>query len=89
MASGKRQPEEWVTVFSALNIAEARLIAARLSGAGIRDVVCREAASGALPVSFGLLARIDIVAPQQEKNTAIQVLIDLGILEEIDDDGAS
>ncbi len=89
MAPNQRQPEEWVTIFSALNIAEAGLIAARLSGAGIRDVICREAASRALPVSFGLLARIDITVPRGEENAAIQVLIDLGILEEANDNRES
>jgi len=76
--------EDWQVVFSALNMAEAQIVAARLSGAGIRDVVCRESASGGLPVSFGMLARIDIIVPEDEYDAAVRTLIDLGFLEEDD-----
>ena len=82
----KRQSGDWVKVFSALDEVQVQMITARLADAGIPTVVDRESVGTALPLQFGLMARIDIKVQVEKEYDAVEVLIDLGYLEMDDPD---
>jgi hypothetical protein len=75
----------WVPLFRALDPMQARLVAARLDDARIPVTIRDEAASSALPMSFGILANIDILVPDEYYDRALAILRDLGLVEDEDD----
>lgn len=82
---GDDEPAPWVAVLTVFNWVQARLAAARLQDEGIPAQIRQEAVSTALPVSVGILGRIDVIVPEPMVDKALGILEDVEALE--GDDG--
>lgn len=78
----RRGPDQrtWYIVGHATSMTQAEIPAGLLRSAGIPVFLFREAASTAIPVSFGLLGNVDIAVPEAYYAEA------MALLEEGDDD---
>lgn len=72
----------WVPVFRALDLVQARIVAARLDDQGIPVTIQEESASSVMPVGVGLLAEINVLTPDEFYDRALMILRDLDLLDE-------
>ncbi|HEC22575.1 MAG TPA: DUF2007 domain-containing protein [Chloroflexi bacterium] len=79
---GDDDPDPWVPVLTVFNMAQAALAVARLQDEGIPARLRQEAASRAIPVNVGLLGMIDVMVPESMADRALDILEDLGELDE-------
>ncbi|HML24071.1 MAG TPA: DUF2007 domain-containing protein [Aggregatilinea sp.] len=72
----RRGPDQrpWYIVAHATSMVQAEIPAGLLRSAGIPVFLFREAASTAIPVSFGLLGNIDIAVPEDYYADAMALL---------------
>jgi hypothetical protein len=75
----------WVAILTIWNSADAVVVVARLQDEGIPALARPEAASSAIPVSAGMLSEIEVLVPEAMEDHALDVLWDLGFLNEQDD----
>lgn len=71
---GDDEPAPWVAVLTVFNWVQARLAVARLQDEGIPAQLRQEAVSTALPVSVGILGRIDVIVPGPMVEKALAIL---------------
>jgi Putative prokaryotic signal transducing protein len=76
----------WVPLFRALDQVQARLVAARLDDQRIPVTIRDESASQSIPVQFGMMAEIIILVPDEYYDRALAILVDLGIVDDEEDD---
>ena len=77
---------DWITVVGTVTLIEAQICSSRLEGEGIPVRIQKEAASSALPLTVGILGRIDIQVPRTFKEKAEATLADLMESTAVDDD---
>ena len=71
---GDDEPAPWVPVLAVFNMAQAALAIARLRDEGVPARLRQEAASTAIPVSVGILGRIDVMVPESMAEKAMLIL---------------
>jgi hypothetical protein len=71
---GDDEPVPWVPVLAVFNMAQAALAIARLRDEGVPARLRQEAASTAIPVSVGILGRIDVMVPESMVEKAVLIL---------------
>jgi len=91
-AGGDDEPDPWVVVLSAFDIVQATIARARLVDEGIPVRVRQESANTAIPVTVGILGRIDVLVPESMQDKALGVLdaepaLDPDEAEDMEDDG--
>ena len=73
-AKGGGSDEPWVVVLTTFDMVEAQIAVARLEDEAIPVRSRREAASSALPVTNGILGRIEVLVIQSKAEQAVEVL---------------
>lgn len=68
------QPADWIAVAAVQGVTEGEIIAGRLRTAGIPAWISRESASSAIPVSYGLLGRFEVMVPVGRYDEAAALL---------------
>jgi hypothetical protein len=76
----------WVPLFRALDQIQARLIVARLDDLHIPVTFRDESVNSVIPMQFGMFAEIIILVPDEYYDRARASLVDMGVLDEDDDD---
>lgn len=71
---GDDEPESWVPVLTIFDQVQATIITARLQDEGIPAHMRQEAASSAIPVTVGILGRIDIMVPKLMEEKALALI---------------
>ncbi len=84
---GDDEPEEWVTVLSVYDPVHAQIATARLEDAGIPVRQRQDSAHGAIAVTVGIFARIDLLVPRPLLEQARTVLADTMGVEFEEEDG--
>lgn len=79
--AGDDEPAEWVVVLTTFEMPQAIMAATRLSDEGVVVRLRQEAVSTALPVTLGILGRIDVLVPAPQEDRAAVILTDLGFYE--------
>jgi hypothetical protein len=82
---GDDEPDPWVVVLTVYNTVQATLAVARLRDEGIPARARQEAISSALPVTVGMLGRIDLMVPEAVAERALHILQDVIDLDGDDD----
>jgi hypothetical protein len=70
---GDDDPDSWVSVLTVFDPVQATIVTARLQDEGIPARIRQESASTAIPVTVGILGKIDIMVPKlmEEKSLAL------------------
>lgn len=71
---GDDEPESWVPVLTLYDRVQATIITARLQDEGIPARIRQEAASSAIPVTVGILGRLDIMVPKLMEEKALALI---------------
>ena len=77
-------PPEWVAVYNTNTTFDAVLTAARLEDAGIPARVRREGAGSAIALTVGMLSDCTVMVMEDDREKALEVLADLGLLDSDD-----
>jgi hypothetical protein len=83
--AGDDEPAPWVPVVTAFDIARVTIAQARLQDEGIPTRLRREAVSSALPLTVGIIGRIDVMVPESMLEQA-NLILDDAVESEIDED---
>jgi hypothetical protein len=86
---GDDDPDPWIVVLSAFDIVQATIARARLEDEAIPCRMRQEGASAALPVSVGILGRIDVLVPESLQERALDVLAAVPTFDSDPDDEAT
>ena len=73
-AGGDDEPDPWVVVLCVFDIVQATIARARLEDEGIPVRMRQESANTAIPVTVGILGRIDVLVPESMQDKALGVL---------------